>query len=359
MQSPWVSQCVQAVRYQYWDPEPHRYDMVSPDDKSARDSRVEIRQMLRHALSRLHELPALRSLSIRFGDISPQITELDLVRDDLSTILDALVFLGTSLPRPLESLSLTRLPPFHLPQYDLPAFCALRANLSLFEIHIASTDAWSGLITDPLPPGLISPCEPFFSHTLPLQILPPPSAATGLENLEALSLCFSDPVGIFYLRYSFAELYFPRLRALRLQHVQFSVARDAECFITQHGATLLELHLAHCQIAVEQNSDDEAGDDGFFDWPVVPRPWSDIYAEFTKKLGHLVFLDVQDPWWLSFPDRYVAYSTGEVMQFLEEGREDDTRELTEFQQTVKERAERSGTEYERECFPSSSKVYPY
>ena len=305
--------------------------------------------MLHHALSRLHELPALRSLSIRFGDISPQITELDLIRDDLSAILDALVFLGTSLPRSLESLSITRLPPFHLPQYDLPAFCALRENLSLFEIHCASTDAWSGLEIGPLPPGLISPCEPFFSHTLPLRILPPPSAATGLENLEALSLCFSEPIGVFYLRYSFAELYFPRLRALRLQHVQFSVARDAERFITQHSATLLELQLAHCQIAVEQNSD-EPGDDGPFDWPVVPRPWSDIFAEFTKKLVRLVFLDVHDPWWLSFPERYVTYSTGEVMQFLEEGREDDTRELTEFRQIVEDRAERLGTEYERECF---------
>jgi hypothetical protein len=32
------------------------------------------------------------------------------------------------------------------------------------------------------------------------------------------------------------------------------------------------------------------------------------YTEFTNKLGRLVFFVVQDPWWLSFPDRYVTYS---------------------------------------------------
>jgi hypothetical protein len=318
---------------------------------------VAIRASLYLALSRLHELPSLRSISIRFGEISPEIAELGRIRDDLSLILNALVFLGKSLKRPLESLSLTRLPPIHLAQYEHPAFRALCADLSFLEVHAAATDTWSSLVTGPLPPGHISPCEPFFYDTLPAWLLPPPSPATGFANLQALSLCFSDSVGVFYLKYSFSSLYFPRLSALRLQHVQFSVARDAERFVTQHAETLLELHLLHSQIAVAQNSHGQwaAGsttDDD--DWPPVPRPWSDIYLEFTHKLERLVFLDAQDAWWISFPDRYMAYSPGEMMQFLEEGREEDKRALKTFRETVERRAENLGVEYEREQFSSSS-----
>jgi len=384
MQSPRINHLVRGVHYQYWDPgkyqhrphsfhpdpqsdyvatEPHRYEKPSADDVSERNPATGIRHLLSHALSRLHEFPSLRSLSIRFGEVVPLQVELDRIRDDLSSILDALVSLGANLPRPLDSLSLTRLPPIHLAQYDDPNFLCLRANLSFFEIHGGATDVWSLLVTDPLPPELISPCEPFFYTTLPHRLLPPPSTTTGLANLEALSLCFADPVGVFYLRYSFSELYFPRLRALRLQHIQFSVACDAERFITQHSETLLELHLLHCQIAVAQNSDGEQATgtlmataepvsdyDAFNGWPTVPRPWSDIFLEFNDKLKQLVFLDVQDAWWISFPDRYMTYAPGEIMQFLEEGREDDKRALEMFQQAVKARAENLGTEYDRECF---------
>ena len=328
-----------------------------------------------HALSRLHEFPALRSLSIRFGDIAPQPVELDLIRDDLAAILDALLRLGVSAPGVLSAFSFSRLPPIHLPQYDDPALRALLGGLSELEIHTAGTDAWSALVTPPLPPELISPCEPFFSHTLPRRLLPapPPISPATFTHLEALALSFSDPVGVFYLSYNFADLFFPALRALRLQHVQFSAARDAERLVTRHADTLLELHLAHCQIAVAHNGsenpqaavaaavaaarsmrDDPTAslplpDDDVFDgWPVVPRPWSDIYTEFTNKLGRLVFLDVQDPWWLSFPDRYVTYSPSVVMQFLEDGREDDIRALDTFDRTVKERAIGLGVEYKRE-----------
>ncbi len=373
--------------------EPYRYETPAPEVQSAREARAEIRELLHHALSRLHELPALRSLSIRFGDIAPQPAELDTIRDDLAAILNALLLLGASAPGALSAFSLSRLPPIHLPQYDDPALRALLAGLAQLEIHTAGTDAWSALVTPPLPPELISPCEPFFSHTLPRRLLPapPPVPPAAFAHLEALALSFSDPVGVFYLSYNFADLFFPALRALRLQHIQFSAARDAEHLVTRHADTLLELHLAHCQIAVPQNGtenpqaavaaavaaarnllninrggngDDNNNnehppllslppldDDAFDGWPVVPRPWSDIYTEFTNKLGRLVFLDVQDPWWLSFPDRYVAYSPSVVMQFLEDGREDDIRALETFHRTVEERASGLGVEYKRGCFP--------
>ena len=330
--------------------------------------------MVNHALSRLHELPSLRSLSIRFGEIVPSLSERDRIREDLSSVLDALISLSATLTRPLESLSLTRLPPIHLPQYDHPAIRALRAHLSFFEIHTSATDSWSSLVV-PAPPrqGPMSSCEPFYYHTLPRRLLPPPSPGTGLENLESLSLCFSDPIGIYYFSYSFAELHFPRLRALRLQHAQFSDARDAERFVTQHGDTLLELHLLHCQIAVALDhnvllvdSDDEVTtdevephlevDDGnSAGWPAVSRPWSEIYFEFANKLEHLVSLEVLDAWWVSFPDKYVAYAPGEMMQFMEEGREEDNRAAEMLKQTVRDRARNSGIEYERECFSSCSK----
>ena len=331
--------------------------------------------MLNPALSRLHELPSLRSLFIRFGEIAPSQSESDRIREDVSSVLDALISLSASLTRPLESLSLTRLPPIHFPQYDHPAMRSLRAHLSFFEIHSSATDSWSSLVT-PTPPrqGPMSSCEPFYYHTLPRRLLPPPSTATGLENLESLSLCFSDPIGIYYFTYSFVELHFPRLRALRLQHAQFSDARDAERFVAQHADTLLELHLLHCQIAValdhnvllpdtdtaaipgsaesvfgDDGNDDDASSTG---WPAVPRPWSDVYFEFGNKLERLVYLEVTDAWWVSFPDKYVAYAPGEMMQFMEEGREEDNRALETFQETVMNRARKLGIEYERECFPS-------
>ena len=230
----------------------------------------------------------------------------------------------------------------------------------------------------------MSSCEPFYYHTLPRRLLPPPSTATGLENLESLSLCFSDAIGIYYFTYSFAELHFPRLRALRLQHAQFSDARDAERFVAQHADTLLELHLLHCQIAAalhhnvllldpdnaaipgsaESDSDSESesvfGDDGDDDdgsstgWPAVSRPWSDIYCDYANKLKCLIYLEVSDAWWVSFPDKYVAHAPGEMMQFMERGREEDNRALEMFEQTVMDRARKLGIEYERECFPSCS-----
>ncbi|KAI0287634.1 hypothetical protein BC826DRAFT_745335 [Russula brevipes] len=359
MESPWIGHVVRSVRYQYWDPEIYRYQGPSPDDISERKDVVAIRALLYRTLSRLHEFPSLRSISIRFGEISPEIAELCRIRDDLSSILDALVFVGKSLLRPLESLSLTRLPPIHLAQYDHPAFRALCADLSFLEVHAASADTWTSVVTGPLPSGHVSPCEAFFYDTLPALLMPPPGPAAGFANLEALSLCFSDSIGVVYVTYSFSSLYFPRLSALRLQHVQFSVARDAERFVTQHGETLLELHLLHCQIVVAQNSDEQwaAGSttlDDDDDWPAVPRPWSDIYLEFKHKLERLIFLDAKDAWWISFPDKYVAYSPAAAMQFLEEGREDDELALEKFEQTVKARAENLGAEYERELFSSSS-----
>ncbi|KAF8494232.1 hypothetical protein F5888DRAFT_1719763 [Russula emetica] len=378
IQSPWVRHHARAVRYEYWDPEPLRYEIIDPAVISERSDSKEIRQMLNHALSRLHELPSLRSLFIRFGEIAPSLSQSDRIREDVSSVLDALISLSASLTRPLESLSLTRLPPIHFPQYDHPAIRSLRAHLSFFEIHNSATDSWSSLVT-PTPPrqGPMSSCEPFYYHTLPRRLLPPPSTSTGLENLESLSLCFSDPIGIYYFTYSFAELHFPRLRALRLQHAQFSDARDAERFVAQHADTLLELHLLHCQIAVAldhnvllMDTDTAAipgsaesvfGDDGDDDdasstgWPAVSRPWSDIYFEFANKLEGLVYLEVIDAWWVSFPDKYVAYAPGEMMQFMEEGREEDNRALEKFKQTVLDRARKLGIEYEP-VFPIRDEV---
>lgn len=378
IQSPWVRHHVQAVRYEYWDPEPLRYEIIDSVVISERSDSKEIRQMLNHALSRLHELPSLRSLFIRFGEIAPSLSESDRIREDVSSVLDALISLSASLTRPLELLSLTRLPPIHFAQYDHPAIRSLLAHLSFFEIHSSATDSWSSLVT-PMPPrqGPMSSCEPFYYHTLPRRLLPPPSTATGLENLESLSLCFSDPIGIYYFTYSFAELHFPRLRALRLQHAQFSDARDAERFISQHADTLLELHLLHCQIAValdhnvllldtdtaeipgsaefvlgDDGDDDDASSNG---WPAVSRPWSDIYLEFANKLERLVYLEVTDAWWVSFPDKYVAYAPGEMMQFMEGGREEDNRALETFKQTVIDRAQKSGIEYEP-VFPIRDEV---
>jgi hypothetical protein len=304
----------------------------------------------------------LKSLSIRFGEILPHKTELDRIRIDLESILDALVFLGTNLPRPLESLSLTRLPPLPLEQYNDPAFLALRANLSLFEVHIGSVEAWTSPDT-PLPEGVLTSCQPFYYDTLPGRLLTPPSAATGLENLEALALCFSDDVGVFPLTYPFSKLHFPRLRALRLQHVQFSVARDAENFILQHAETLLELHLLHAQIAISmsaEESTDALNDPKFNFRPEVQRRfWSEIYEKLNKKLQRLVFLDVDDAWWI-IPERYVAYNSElkEIIQIMAAGRDDDTYQLEIFRNTVRDRADKLATEYEREYFPSSSKPLP-
>lgn len=108
-------------------------------------------------------------------------------------------------------------------------------------------------------------------------------------------------------------------------------SRDAERFVGQHADTLLELHLLHCQIAVPSDhnvllmdtdtaeipgsAESVFGDDGDDDgasstgWPAVSRPWSDIYLEFANKLGRLVYLDVIDVWWVSFPDKYVVFMT--------------------------------------------------
>jgi len=349
--------------------EPQRHEQIDPDDISKRSDSKEIRGMLNHALSRLHELPSLRSLFIRFGEIAPVLSERDRIREDVSSVLDALISLSATLTRPLESLSLTRLPPHHFPQYDDPVICSLRAHLSFFEIHSSGIESWSSPVTPPPPrQGPISSCEVFYCHTLPRLLLPPPSTETGLENLESLSLCFSDPIGIYFVTYSFAELHFPRLRALRLQHAQFSDARDAERFVAQHANTLLELHLLHCEIAVEvlQDTDTVAtaepmfGNGGFDDtdssagWPAVSRSWTDIYFAFASELKRLVYLEVADAWWVSRSEKYVAYdpARGDIMQFMEERREGDNDALERFKRTVMDRARQSGIEYKRECFPS-------
>ena len=68
--------------------------------------------------------------------------------------------------------------------------------------------------------GPMSSCELFYYHTLLVlcRLLPPPSTVMSLENLESLSLCFSDPISIYYFTYSFAELHFPHLRTVVAAH---------------------------------------------------------------------------------------------------------------------------------------------
>jgi hypothetical protein len=218
----------------------------------------------------------------------PQLSERDRICQDVSFVLDALISLSASLAHPLESLSLIRLPPIHFPQYDHPGILSLRAHLSFFEIHSSSTASWSPIAPRwPRREPPKSSSETFYySHTLPRRLLPPPSTATGLENLESLSLCFSDPIGVYSFTYTFSELHFPRLRALRLQHVQFShESREAEYFVTRHADTLLELHLVHCEITESLDqvflSDpglawgrNEPMFPSYTEYPVWMRPWS-------------------------------------------------------------------------------------
>ncbi|KAI0258599.1 hypothetical protein BC834DRAFT_910783 [Gloeopeniophorella convolvens] len=354
LQSPWVREGVKVVNYQYWDPEPQRYDEITPDELAARASRSEIRKLLHHTLSRLYELPALNALSIRFGEVVPVKGNLAIM-DDLSSILDALLVLGASLSRPLESLSITRLPPFHCAQYEDVAFGALMRDLTRLELHTGSANAWLRRSDEPnankeIPSGV--PVEPFLCDTLWRRLVMLPNPAT----LTALSLGFSDFFGAHPFPFPFAQLRFPRLRALRLQHVQFSDSGDAEALILRHSETLMELHLWHCQIVVprdvpEQNGnalgaqdeafDDEFGDD---DSPEVSRPWSRIYAKLSEELQRLVFLSIQDAWWVQ-PENYASYNQDYLSPFLDHDRGEDMQALEGFQSVVAHRVKAQRAEY--------------
>ena len=89
--------------------------------------------------------------------------------------------------------SLTRLP-IHLEQCSSPAVLVLGAYISFFEVHPAGVGCvlHPRHAAAPREPHLTGPCEPLFCDVLPdHQALP--SAAMGLANLQALTLCFSEP----------------------------------------------------------------------------------------------------------------------------------------------------------------------
>src|SRR5258708_38210852 len=69
--------------------DPLRYEIIHPAVVSERRDGKEIRQILNHALSRLHELPSFRSLSIRFVEIVSSLSDLARIRRDASSLLNA------------------------------------------------------------------------------------------------------------------------------------------------------------------------------------------------------------------------------------------------------------------------------
>jgi hypothetical protein len=113
------------------------HSFLSPGPRSdyvATEPDTVIRQLLSDAFSRLHEFPSRHShpslsalvKSFRFRPSSTA-SGMTCPPSSMRWSRSAL----TSPARPLDSLSLTRLPPIHLAQYDHPSFLSLRANLAL------------------------------------------------------------------------------------------------------------------------------------------------------------------------------------------------------------------------------------
>ncbi|KAI0310535.1 hypothetical protein OF83DRAFT_1088309 [Amylostereum chailletii] len=221
-----------------------------------------------NALSALHRLPNLKSLSFAFFATDPE-DEWETGPGPAYLQFQRTVFQALSRsPQPhpsLKSFKVEGILPYIHAAFTDPAFATFIGSLH----HLR----WSVLEDGNEGSYFHRPFQDYWA-TISTRVLRP------AVSLRSLSLAAGDITGgMPYI--NLHSVHCPHLESLSLTNVQF--AADTEAFIVQHKGTLTELELDRCAI-----------DYGYARMRGIPgRSWADVWDRFSRELGKLRELKVR------------------------------------------------------------------
>ena len=166
------------------------------------------------------------------------------------------------------------------------------------------------------------------------RIFPTAALSSSLVSLQLHNACLRSADKLFPI----SEVHLPRLAYLSLQRTYFSKEREVENFIARHGATLVELKLFMCPMAISTSSRRGTADEDFYRWG---RVWENLNSEL-RVLKNLVVSAQHDSDGVEDVElgRYIdsCYHCGVVKMKVRITRADD-KVLERFQKSVESRSQ--------------------
>lgn len=186
-------------------------------------------------------------------------------------IFKALSESPTNFIRPLKSLTVDKLLPLPNPSIASPSVIALLSKLN--HLAIKTTTQFADIpITDPQLEWSIP--DSLFQR----EVVPSSLVSLELHHTNIRSADLLIPV---------ARIHLPRLERLSLQRTYFSEQGALESFIARHGATLVELKMFLCPMALSTSNDSTVRPSRF-------RRWSQVWERFDRELKVLRNLVVSE-----------------------------------------------------------------
>lgn len=221
------------------------------------------------ALGHFAHLDSLESLVLNLRqDDGPFTVDADTTRGNFpgEIMLQFLIFKALSenpmgFIRPLKSLTVDKLLPLPNPSIASPSVIALLSELNHLAIK-TTTQCAAIPMTDPRLEWPIP--DPLFQWG----VVPATLVSLELHHTDIRSADILIPV---------ARIHLPCLERLSLQRTYFSEQSALEGFIARHGATLVELKMFLCPMALSTSSNSTVR-------PRYFRRWSQVWERFDRDL---------------------------------------------------------------------------
>lgn len=173
--------------------------------------------------------------------------------------------------RPLKSLTVDKLLPLRNPAIATTSVIAILSKLN--HLAIRTTTPYEGIRMTGSQLESSIPKSVFQREVVPSSLVSLELHHTNIRSADILI-----PV---------ARIHLPRLERLSLQRIYFSEHGAVESFIANHGATLAELKMFLCPMALTTSSDITARPKRF-------RRWSQVWERFDRELKVLRNLVVSE-----------------------------------------------------------------
>jgi hypothetical protein len=247
---------------------------------------------LESSLSRIHQLPLLEAISLRFNPVYKTCSDADLDGQGRAVLQASILgALATSFsvcaPSKLTSLSLHNLRSSDPPALETFPFQAILASLQRLQLSVLFDCA-------SVPSTFFARWCHFWSNLFPHT--PAVPIQTQL-SLTELTLHSDEYVGAL-CGLSLRELDFPSLSVLSLRSIVFDPILGAEDFILRHASTLARLELLDCKVLMSANRFPSLSPCTTMATGVELGPsiyWDRIWDRFAAKLTALVMLYVDEP----------------------------------------------------------------
>jgi hypothetical protein len=260
---------------------------------------------LESLLSRIHQLPRLEIINLKFNHVYKKSryrnVDVDLDTGGRFTLQESILrALAASFyvraPSKLTSLSLHNLRASDPPALETFPFQTILTTLRRLQLSVLFDRA-------PDPSTFPARWRHFWSTIFPRMPAVPIQTQFSLTELTLHSdVCVGTHSGL-----SLRELHFPRLSALSLGKIVFDPLLGAEEFILRHAGTLSRLELLDCKVLMSENR-----------FP-SPSPCTTIATD--------VMLD-PSPYWDRIWDRFAAELTALVMLYVDEPLDNPRRSCT-------------------------------